>query len=144
MKRRGGALLLALALAALAAGCGGGGEGEDEISAYCDRIAELQAQPDPTVGLKAGDLEGAQEALVAFGDKIDEVARVAPPEISADLRRLQRVYADFTTSVQGIEEPKDALAVVGELQTSGKQIQAITGRLTAYTKRNCGEEPASG
>ena len=139
MRRGTAALLLALALPALLASCGGGDDGDDAITAYCDKVAELQAEPDPTVGLKRGDLSGAKEALAAFGDKIGEVAQVAPPQIRADVRRLQRVYGQFTDSVQEIRQPSDSLGLVDELQTSGKQIQAITKRLTAFTRRNCGE-----
>ena len=138
MSRRGLAALAAVGVALAAAGCGGGDDESDPIAAYCEVVAELQAEPDPTAGLKEGDLAGAKKALAKFQAKIGEVARVAPPQIRGDVRRLQSVYRSFNADVQGIKEPNDALGLVGELQSSGQEIQEITRRLTAFTAENCG------
>jgi len=55
MSRRSLGALLALAIAVAAPGCGGGDDEEnDPIAKYCDKIAQLQAEPDPTAGLKKG------------------------------------------------------------------------------------------
>ncbi|HKG35164.1 MAG TPA: hypothetical protein VKA89_01865 [Solirubrobacterales bacterium] len=132
----------AVALAAFALGVAGCGSDEDEndpIATYCDKIAALQAEPDPTAGLREGDLAGAKQALAKFEVKIGEVAKVAPPQIRGDVRRLQRVYRGFNADVQGIMQPNDALGLVGRLQSAGQEIQEITRRLTAFTAANCGE-----
>ena len=127
------AAIVALALA----GCGGD---ESDITAFCDKVAEIRAADDPFAGLAGDDIEGAQAALEEAQSLFGEVADVAPEEIQADVEDAQAFFDDFVTAAQDANSPEDFLAIATDFQQQAQDFEETSTRLEEYTNENCGAD----
>jgi hypothetical protein len=117
------------------AGCGG--DDESDITAFCDKVKELEAAPSPFEGVAQGDIEGTKDAIEEAQGLLAEVAAVAPAEIQDDVDQAEAFFADFVEAIQDANSPKDLLAVSEEFQTQAQDYQAASERLNTYTEENC-------
>ena len=140
MRRAWSARWLAAGVLALA-GCGG--DDEDEITAFCDKVDEIRAAPDPFAGLAGDDIGGAQDALEEAQSLFGEVADVAPEEIQGDVEEAQQFFDDFVAAAQDAESPEDLLAVATEFQDQAADFQETSATLEEYTAENCGDSETS-
>jgi hypothetical protein len=146
--RRGIRAALALALLAVAAagvaGCGGDGDEEPSVAAFCDKVEELQAMPDPLDDVGGGDVEGVRGAIDEYRDALDEVAEVAPQEIEGDLDMVRDAFDRFGDALADVEDPADLLQVARRFQGEVAGLQAAAQRLTEYSDENCQEGSQTG
>jgi hypothetical protein len=142
--RQAAAALAALAIAAAgAAGCGGDDD-ERSVTAFCDKVEELEAMPDPLGDVSGGDVEGVKGAIDEYEDALDEVAAVAPEEISGDLDMIRDAFSRFGDALAGVEDPADLVRVAGQFQGEVVELQAAARRLEEYSNENCGEGSRTG
>jgi hypothetical protein len=129
------AVVLAAGLIGLA-GCGGDDD-ESDVAAFCDKVEELESQPDPFEDIGEGDVEGVRDAFENAEEQFAEVADVAPEEISGDIEEVQSVLSDISSSLEDAESPQDLTAIVDEFQTAGEELEETGQRLEEYTNENC-------
>jgi len=118
------------------AGCGGDDD-ESSVTAFCDKVEELESQPDPLENVSEGDVDSVRDAFADAEDQFNEVADVAPEEISGDIEQVQNVLGDISSSLEDAENPEDLAGIVDEFQNAGQELEETSQRLEEYTNENC-------
>jgi hypothetical protein len=130
------ACLAALALAPLVGGCGdddGGGAQVGNPARYCALTAELDALGESIFGAlprTAGPEEFAvaeRELVRRAGERLEELERVAPEEIRADVPAL----------VEGLR----ARAGIQDAEVGEEEAAAVERRIQAHEERACAAGP---
>jgi hypothetical protein len=130
------ACLAALALASAAAGCGDDDAGDARVgdpARYCALTAELDALGESIFGAlprTAGPEEFAvaeRELVRRAGDRLEELERVAPEEIRADVPVL----------IEGLR----ARAGIQDAEVGEEEAAAAERRILAYEERACPAAP---
>jgi hypothetical protein len=129
------AVVLAASLIGLA-GCGGDDD-EPSVTAFCDKVEELDSQPDPLEDVGEGDVDGVKDAIGEYQDALGEVAEVAPEEISGDVDQVEQIFNDLASSLEDDETPQDLIATAQEFQGEAQDLQSTGQRLEEYTNENC-------
>jgi hypothetical protein len=124
-------------------GCGGGDDDSSDITAFCDKLEEVQSE-DPFAGISGSDVEGAKDALAEAQDKFNEVAEVAPEEIQDDVDEAQAFFADFVEAAQDAKSPEDFISIAQDFQAQAQDFQETSQRLEQYTQENCGDSATGG
>jgi hypothetical protein len=144
LRRRLGPALAVLTIAAGAvAGCGGEDE-EPSVTAFCDKVRELQAAPNPLDDVTGGDVEGVRGAIDEYEVALEEVAAVAPDEISGDLDMVRDAFRRFGDALAGVEDPADLVEVARQFQGEVSNLQAAAQRLAEYSDENCEDGSRTG
>ena len=102
----------------------------------------LQAMGQANSEISGGDLGGALTGLAggvaAIGDLTqmwDELADVAPEEISADVAKVRDSYADgLAASKNSMSDP---LGAIGSQLIGGMLASGSMSRVDAWTRQNC-------
>ena len=138
----------ALALALVVAGAGLVACGSTRsVEAYCTAMEKhkaryLQAMGQANSEISGGDVGGALTGLAggvaAIGDLSqmwDELADVAPEEISADVAKVRDSYADgLAASKNSMSDP---LGAIGSQLIGGMLASGSMSRVDAWTRQNC-------
>ena len=138
----------ALALALVLAGAGLVSCGSTRsVEAYCAAMEKhkaryLQAMDQANTQVSGGDLGGSLSGLAggvaAIGDLSqmwDELADVAPEEISADVAKVRDSYADgLAASKNSMSDP---LGAIGSQLIGGMLASGSMSRVDAWTRQNC-------
>jgi hypothetical protein len=126
------------------AGCGGdddgdgdGGASGGDVTAFCDKVEELQAQDDPFAGVGANDIEGAQDAMNQYVERVSEVVDVAPADIRDDVVEIQTSFQDLADAIGEATTPQELTQAAQQFQEENADIAQTVQRLTDYTEKNC-------
>ena len=146
--RRSTRAALALAVLAIAAagvaGCGGDDDEGPSVAAFCDKVSELEAMPDPLEDVSGDDVEGVRGAIDEYEEALEEVAAVAPEEIGGDLEMIRDAFGRFGDALSGVEDPADLVQVARQFQGEVSDLQAAAQRLEEYSEENCQEGSRTG
>jgi hypothetical protein len=118
-------------------GGGGGGGGGGDLTAFCDKIEELQGQADPFAGVSPNDVEGAQDAVNEYVGSVGEIADVAPAEVRDDVVEVQGAFEDLAAALGQAETPQQLTEAAQTFQREAAGIQEAVDRLQSYTEENC-------
>jgi hypothetical protein len=131
--------VLATGVLALA-GCGG--DDEDDIQAFCDKVKEAETA---ALTAEAGDsLEDQKETTQAAVEIFEEIADVAPEEISDDIETSRQFVVDFNDAIQDAENEEDLAAVAQKFIESGTEYEEAGKRLEEYANENCEDSSGEG
>lgn len=118
---------------------GSGGGGSSDVTAFCDKVKELNALKNPFANVKPGDVQGAKDAIDKLKSEVASVGDVAPGAIKSDIGTVEKTFTDFGAAVQNANTPQEFLKAVQGFQSQANSIQQTVTRLNAYTKKNCGK-----
>lgn len=125
---------VAVAGALAMAGCGGD---DGDIQAFCDKVDEVSAAPDPFANVGGDDIKGAIAALERARNLMGEVTKVAPEEIRGDVEEAQTFFDDFVEAAKDAKSPEQFLAIATDFQGEAEDFAATSERLEDYTNENC-------
>jgi hypothetical protein len=134
-----GATGVVLALAVTLGGCDLFGGGGGDVDEFCDKVTELESAANPFENIDPTNIEDAQAALTQAQESLNEVADVAPDEISDDVEQVQSFFDEFVGAVQDADSPEDFAGIAAEFQGQAADLQEANQRLTEYTSEECGE-----
>ncbi|MGH8776299.1 MAG: hypothetical protein ACRDWI_14430 [Jiangellaceae bacterium] len=114
--------------------------GDGDASAFCGRIAQLQAElDDPTDDADVGVLlESMQESVERLS------ALEAPTEIAADWAAIIRAFESFAEAAEGIDlsGPEQSVEqmedLLKEFDESTAALEEASSRVDAYVREECG------
>jgi hypothetical protein len=132
-----GVLVCALALAACGGSDSSSSSSSSDITAYCDKVHELNQLQSPFASVKPGDVQGAKDALDTVNSKIAGIADVAPDAVRSDVDQLQKTLSDFATKIQNVSTPQELLQAAQGFQAEAASVQNTVTRLKTYTHKNC-------
>lgn len=133
-----GTLIAGAALAL--AGCGGDNDASD-VTAFCETVEEARAAPDAFDGIRDENLVEAKAALEDSGQRLEELAEVAPDEIREDVERFQDLYQGMLEDVQDAETTQQLFTDAVEYQEQTPGFAETSATLQEFTNQNCGSAP---
>jgi hypothetical protein len=152
----GAATLVAAALALGACGGGGGSSSSSStasnggstsstsststtasVSAFCDKVQELQSLGSTFQNLGSSDLSGAQDAFSAADQKISEIDDVAPAQVKSDVDKVKAIFDELNSAVQGASNPADLQKNLTPLVTKVQDLQSSVNSLKSFGQKNC-------
>ena len=128
-----GAFVCALAISA----CGGGGSSTSDVTAFCDKVHELNQLSNPFSSVQPGDVQGAKDALDKLNSEVASVADVAPDAIKSDVQKVATTMGDFASKLKSAQTPAQVLQVAQGFQAEAASVQSTVAKLKQYTQQNC-------
>src|SRR5436190_7533660 len=71
----------------------GGGSASADVSAFCDKVKELNTLQNPFANVKPGDVQGAKDAVAKLRSEVASVGDVAPDAIKSDIGQVEKTFA---------------------------------------------------
>jgi hypothetical protein len=132
-----GALGLLLAGLALTA-CGGSSDSSSsDVTAFCDKVNELNALGDPFADVKPGDVQGAKDALDKLNSEVGSVVAVAPDAIKSDVQKMQTTLTDFSAKIKGASTPQELVQAATAFQGETANLNQTVAKVKKYKQDNC-------
>src|SRR3954452_20789162 len=128
-----GLLLAGLALTA----CGGSSSSSSDVTAFCDKVNELNALDNPFASVQPGDVQGAKDALDKLNSEVGSVTDVAPDEIKPDVQKLQTTLTDFAAKIKGASTPQELVQAAAAFQSQAAGLQQTAAKVKKYKQDNC-------
>ena len=127
-----GALGLLLAGLALTACGGSSGSSSSDVTAFCDKVNELNTLGDPFANVQPGDVQGAKDALDKLNSEVGSIADVAPDEIKADVEKMQTTLNDFAAKIKGASTPQQLVQAAQAFQGEAASLQQTAAKVKTF------------
>jgi ABC-type glycerol-3-phosphate transport system substrate-binding protein len=128
---------LGLLLAGLALTACGGSSSSSDVTAFCDKVNQLNAAGDPFANVKPGDVQGAKDALTKLNSEIGSVVAVAPDAIKPDVQKMQTTLNDFATKIKGASTPQELVQAAVSFQGEAASLKQTVAKVKTYKQDNC-------
>jgi hypothetical protein len=133
----------AVVASALAIGaCGSSGSSSSttstaDVTAFCNKVHELNSLQNPFASVKPGDVQGAKDALDKVKSEIQSVDAVAPPAVKSDVDKVQKTISDFAAKIASAQTPQQLVQAAQGFQSEAASVQSTVSRLKSYTHQHC-------
>lgn len=108
-----------------------------DVTAFCDKVKELDQLDSTFNTLSPNDLDGAKTAFSDALGKIQEVDDVTPTEVKPDVDAVVTAFSTINDAIQGVDSPEALKALGPSLKGDVQALQTNVQALKSFTSSNC-------